>query len=276
MRLKEIIKFDSMTIYRLGWSPAGKPLMTVCLYVLDDLMIDTGQPLMKKEVLDIASAHRISKVMVTHHHEDHAGNAGDIHKLTGARILAGSLTAAKIKNSIRIMPYQYLVWGRSSPCEAEIFPDVIEHGDYKLEPIFTPGHAKDHNIFYEKNRGWLFSGDLYIGSRIRFFRSDENLVDQIESIKKACMLDFDVLLCGHNPVFDSGKEALKKKLSFLEDLYGRCHDIWLKGTPINKAVRELSLKEATVVRLLSCGNASLENIIYSAYKSFEKNHLPQI
>lgn len=277
MRLKEIVKFDSVTIYRLGWSPAGRPLMTVCLYVMDDLMIDSGQPLMKKEAVEIACRHNVSKVLLTHHHEDHAGNAGDIKKICGARVLCGAMTAEKIRQSLKIMPYQYLVWGRSSPCEAETLPERIDHGNHIFNPLFTPGHAKDHFVFHEKEKGWLFSGDLFLGTRIKFFRSDENIKDQIDSLKKACGLDFDVLFCGHNPVFEKGKEALERKLSYLEDVYGKCHDAWNKGIPLKNAVKEIGLREAKFIKAITCGNASLENIISSAYKSFEKTsaHRPE-
>lgn len=270
MRVKNKSEFDSVSIYRLGWSPVGKPLMTVCLYVIDDLMIDTGQPHMKKEALEIASTHRITRVLLTHHHEDHAGNAGDIQKLFGARVSGNELTSAKLISHRRIMPYQYLVWGRSSRCEVGSLPEYIEHGNYRFDHIHTPGHAKDHTVYFVKSRGWLFSGDLYLGNKIKYFRSDEQITDQIESLRKILKLDFDVLFCGHNPVMRDGKKALEMKLSFMEDLYGKCHEIWKKGIPIKTATRELGLKEATIVKIISLGNASLQNIIASAYRSFEK------
>jgi len=271
MRLKNKSEFESVSIYRLGWSPVGKPLMTVCLYVIDDLMIDTGQPHMKKEALEIASSHRISKILLTHHHEDHSGNAGDMQKALGAKVFGHKLTSAKMISHRRIMPYQYLVWGRSSRCEVGSLPEEsIEHGDYRFEHIHTPGHAKDHTVYFIKNRGWLFSGDLYLGNKIRYFRSDEQITDQIESLKKVLSLDFDKLFCGHNPVMKNGKKALETKLSFMEDLYGKCLEIWERGVPVEMATRELGLREASIVKLVSFGNASLQNIIASAYRSFEK------
>lgn len=156
MKIKKKSEFESVSIYRLGWSPVGNPLMTVCLYVLEDIMIDTGQPHMKKEVLEIASDHKITRVLLTHHHEDHSGNAGDIQKRLGARISGHGLTAAKLISGRRIMPYQYLVWGRSSRCEVETLPEHIEHENYRFENIYTPGHAKDHTVYLVKDRGWLF------------------------------------------------------------------------------------------------------------------------
>lgn len=270
MRIKKKSEFESVSIYRLGWSPVGNPLMTVCLYVIDNIMIDTGQPHMKKEALEIASVHKINRVLLTHHHEDHAGNAGDIQKKLGARVSGHELTSAKMISGRRIMPYQYLVWGRASRCEVEALPEYIEHGKYRFENIYTPGHAKDHTVYLVKERGWLFSGDLYLGNKIKYFRSDEQITDQIESLRKAINLDFETLFCGHNPVLKNGKKALSIKLSFMEDLYGKCQEIWKKGIPLKTATKELGLREASIVKFISFGNASLENIIASAYRSFEK------
>lgn len=270
MRIKNKSKFESVSIYRLGWSPVGKPLMTVCLYVIDDLMIDTGQPHMKKEALEIASIHKIKSVLLTHHHEDHSGNAGDIQKILGARVSGHERTSAKMISHRKIMPYQYLVWGKASRCKVDKLPEYIEHGNHIFEPIHTPGHAKDHTVYFIKDRGWLFSGDLYLGNKIRYFRSDEQITDQIDSLKKVLTLDFDTLFCGHNPVMTGGKKALETKLSFMENLYGKCLEIWKKGIPVKMATRELGMREASIVKLLSFGNASLENIIASAYRSFEK------
>jgi glyoxylase-like metal-dependent hydrolase (beta-lactamase superfamily II) len=42
-------------------------------------------------------------------------------------------------------------------------------------PVHTPGHAKDHTVFFLPEKGVLFSGDLYLADHIKFFRSDKNM-----------------------------------------------------------------------------------------------------
>jgi hypothetical protein len=81
----------------------------------------------------------------------------------------------------------------------------------------------------EEENGWLFSGDLYLGDRIKYFRSDERLIDQITSLKKILEIDFDALFCAHNPCLENGRARLKNKLQFLEDLYGAIHLLIQKG-----------------------------------------------
>lgn len=71
--------------------------------------------------------------------------------------------------------------------------DVIESRLSKLanfgfnfEVIFTPGHIKDHILFYEKNEKWLFCGDVlfrYGCGRI-FDGTFEEMFESLEKIKK--------------------------------------------------------------------------------------------
>jgi len=70
---------------------------------------------------------------------------------------------------------------------------------------------------YEPNKRWLFSADLYVNSYFAYFLRNENIYQQIESIKKLLALDFDAIICSHNPQLANGKLQLEKKLKFLED-----------------------------------------------------------
>jgi len=74
------------------------------------------------------------------------------------------------------------------------------------------GWVKDHTVYLEEENGRLFSGDLYLGDHIKYFRSDERLIDQITSLKKILKFDFDALFCAHNPRLENGRARLKNKL----------------------------------------------------------------
>ena len=39
-------------------------------------------------------------------------------------------------------------------------------------------------VYYEKNKGWLFSGDMYVADKIKYFATYESMLTQIESLKK--------------------------------------------------------------------------------------------
>ena len=105
-----------------------------------------------------------------------------------------------MEKTFKIHPYQTYTWGKSGQVSVLPLPAVVETGKYKLRPVHTPGHSNDHTVYLEENHGWLFSGDLYLGERIKYFRSDEKFKDQIDSIKMILEYDFDALFCAHNPV----------------------------------------------------------------------------
>ena len=110
---------------KLGWSLAGPPIMTVYCYIFDNIMIDTGLSHMEKEVVSIAQENKIERIFLTHHHEDHSGNAAHVNKSIGADVYGHKLTAEKLKNSYSILPYQKYVWGRTTPVSVKSFSQDI-------------------------------------------------------------------------------------------------------------------------------------------------------
>ena len=97
MRLCKKYDFKGIKGFKLGWSLFGPPLMTVYYYIFDDLMIDTGQSHMQKEVLEIAGDHNIKRIFLTHHHEDHSGNAAAIKIGYDTTVFGHPLTKEKMK-----------------------------------------------------------------------------------------------------------------------------------------------------------------------------------
>jgi glyoxylase-like metal-dependent hydrolase (beta-lactamase superfamily II) len=245
--------------------------MSVFMYVVDELIIDTAQHHMAKVVLELLSEKRVSRIVLTHHHEDHSGNATMIGRQHAIPIIAHSLAVEKLRLGFRILPYQHLVWGKSPAVSATPLADVVETNRFTFRPVHTPGHSKDHIVLFEKQRGWLFSGDLYLGERIKFFRSDEDICDQITSLKKLMNLNFDILFCGHNPRLKNGKQKIRNKLQFLEDLYGNVRKLTEKGWPEKAVIKALDPKTDRGVKWLTMGNVSFANMVRSAMNSIERH-----
>ncbi len=270
MRFCKEYKFDrGIRGFQLGWSIAGPPLMTVYFYLFDHTMIDTAQSNMRKEVLTIARENRVKQIFLTHHHEDHSGNAAAIQILLASDVLGHRLSREKLKTSYSILPYQKYVWGKTTPLELEDFTETIETEIGKMFPVHTPGHSKDHTVFFLPDEGILFSGDIYLGDKIKFFRSDENIGLQIDSLRKLALLDFDILLCSHNPKQKNGKNHICAKLDFLENLYGSIIELWKKGFSEKEIFRLLQLKESYFIKYFCFGNVSMINGVRSAIRHHE-------
>lgn len=269
MRWVKTCKFGDVKGVELGWSPIGYPMMTVYLYMVDDLMIDTGLRHMQREVINIAGAGKIQRVVLTHHHEDHSGNAAALRDNLGISVYGHPLTVSKMKGDSSILPYQHYMWGKTIPLEMAVVPELMETTNFRLRAISTPGHSRDHVVYFEANRGIIFSGDLYLSDRIKYFRADEMISDQIESLKKILCFDFDTVLCNHHPKPTKGKQRIAKKLQFLEDLYGSIRRIWQEGCEENRIFRELGLKEQHFIKWFCFGNVSMRNVVRSAVRSLE-------
>lgn len=270
MRVCREYQFAKIQGFELGWSPVGQPMMTTHCYTLGDLMVDTGQAHMQKEVIQIAQNAGVRQVVLTHHHEDHSGNAAMIKNQLGACVFGNALTARKMATRFNIFPYQKYVWGKSSPLQIDPFPEEIKTCFGPLIPVHAPGHSKDHMVYYLKDEGILFSGDLYLADRIKFFRADEDMGSQIASLKKILALDFDMILCGHFPKKNNGKHHIQNKLMFLEDLYGSITQLREQGLEAKQIFKTLNLKEARFVKYFCFGNVSMMNGVRSAIRHYEK------
>jgi glyoxylase-like metal-dependent hydrolase (beta-lactamase superfamily II) len=271
MNLVKTRHFDDVEMIQLGYGPVGPPLMSVFLYVLDGLIIDTAQHHMAKAVERLLGEKSLDRILLTHHHEDHSGNAAMISKRHALPVMGHPLTAEKLHSGFPIRPHQRLVWGKAPAVNVTPLAGAIETDHFKLEPVYTPGHSKDHTVFFEKQRGWLFSGDLYLAERIKFFRTDERFGDQIDSLKKLMHLDFDILFCAHNPCLKNGKQKLKNKLQFLEDLYGRIRSLLQEGLSEKAIIRKLDAHSDRLVKWLTLGNMSFANMIKSAIDSASRS-----
>ena len=259
--------FGEVEMIQLGYSPIGSPLMSVFMYVVDGLVIDTAQHLMAKVVMGMLGEKSLSRIILTHHHEDHSGNAAMISSRHAIPLMAHPLAAEKLTLGFPILPYQRLVWGKAPAVTATPLADVVETNRFKFTPVHTPGHSKDHFVFFENQCGWLFSGDLYLAERIKFFRSDEDFGAQITSLKKIMKLDFDTLFCAHNPCLKNGKQKIKNKLQFMEDLYGHARELAEKGYSEKAIIKELDPKNDRGVKWLTMGNVSFANMVRSALAS---------
>lgn len=76
--------------------------------------------------------------------------------------------------------------------------DIIDIGGRQIEVLHTPGHSPGHMCFYEKERGYLFTGDLvYIGTLFAYYPSTDPAAYSA-SIKRIAALPFSKVLPAHH------------------------------------------------------------------------------
>ena len=121
-----IEQFGDIEAIKLGYGPIGPPFMSVYLYVLDGLVIDTGQRNMQKTVSELLGEKKLHQILLTHHHEDHSANASAICHHHHIEASGHPLTAQKMATGFRILPYQRFIWGRSENIRLSPLDPVVE------------------------------------------------------------------------------------------------------------------------------------------------------
>ncbi len=234
---------------------------TCILYRLGSTVIDTGPPNQWRAVRAFLAERAVRQVVVTHHHEDHSGNLAPIQRALAAPVYAPRQGLAELGAGFSQRPYQHLFWGRPEPVQARELPREVPLGDGRaLEAIPTPGHSTDMTCLLDRQRGWLFAGDLYIAARTRLLRQDEDLKAEIASLRRVLAYDFETLFCAHRGVVEPGKAALRRKLDFLESLCQRAAELHGEGRS-SREITRLMLGREGLMSLATGFHFSKRNLI---------------
>ena len=239
---------------------------TFIVYRVGDTVIDCGPSNQWKDVQPFVERHSVRQLLITHHHEDHSGNASRIAALTGVTPLAPAISQAKLAAGFKTPVLQKYIWGSPIPVKTRPLSDDLCLSDGSpIVPVHTPGHAKDLTVFFLPEQKWLFSGDLYLSKSLKMLRNDENLQELLVSIRKVLALDFEVLLCPHRGIVDDGRQAMSGKLQNLENLCREAQRLDREGLSLTAITRKMLGREA-FVSWLSGYNISGRNLVREALK----------
>jgi len=231
------------------------------VYRIGDTVIDSGPSNQWKHVYPFLDQAPVKQLLLTHHHEDHSGNAQRIAERFKLTPKAPSLAQEKLANGYPTPLIQKMVWGSPRPVKTETLQDTEYLSDGSpIKPIHTPGHAKDLTCFLLPNQGYFFSGDLYIAKTIKLLRIDEDLPQLINSLKKAIALDFETLFCPHGGIIKDGRQALQGKLNNILKLCAQAQELTQKGWDDEEITLHLLGPEDMVTKM-SFGNLSRFNLI---------------
>lgn len=234
--------------------------MNLFLYVVDGLLIDCGPQSMEAELAPFLTGTPINQVAITHIHEDHCGNAAWVEKNLNVPIYIHPGDIAEAGTDSDYAEYRRLTWGERPAFHALPMPEVLKTEKYSFNVINAPGHLPRHQVLYEPEQGWLFSGDLYVRSRVRFCGNDENMSQYIDTLKNILRLDFGTVFCAHRGILENGRELLKNKLDFLLELQEKIHSLRMQGMsdeeidhavfPVDQFITEVSEGEWASINIV--------------------------
>lgn len=251
--------------FLMGKEINGEVLYSMAAYYVDGLLIDTGPIKVADEVGNVFQGIPVEKVVNTHHHEDHIGNNLYFQE-KGIPIFAHELAVPLIKEPSmwisRLLNYQKLVWGIPPASNCNTLGDIIEGNKYRFKIIHTPGHSLDHISLLEEKNGWLFTGDAFLGEKVKLLRSDEDVHLSINSLTRLLNYDFDTIFCCSGRVFDRAKQRVHVKLDWWQQLYQQITDLANQGYEAVD-IRDKLLGKENVFAQVTEGDMSKLNLIHS-------------
>ncbi|MBS3948913.1 MAG: MBL fold metallo-hydrolase [Dethiobacter sp.] len=233
---------DDVHCLKMSRTIMGRPLRASCSFFVNGLVIDGGSPYFKEHLHRFYSTNKPTQAVFTHCHEDHAGNVDLFNKL-GITPYLDSNALSYFSSTPRIPLYRRVVWGNPAAGRCQEIGELMETEKYTFKVIRTPGHSPDHLCLYEEKKGWLFTGDLYMGEKILYFYKSEDLVALKQSLAKLASLNFSTLFCSHRGSVAKGPESLARKLSYIEDMQGKALQMRKNGYDAQEITKRLLGKE---------------------------------
>jgi len=268
------IKKKSRSIYPIIVPTSYGNVGTINSYILNDgdslSLIDAGINTNKyKDALTMTLSENgyqikdLSRILLTHHHEDHVGLVNWILQRNDIPVYAhhDAIPRLMVEQEFLVMRKKFFTeLYISMGCIEEAQPrleklqQTIEHknelalqtvirplgeGDRILgmKVLETPGHSADSISFYDEERQWLFAGDVVLkttssnaivdpdikGKRLHTVRQHE------ESLKRLKQLEIEYLFAGHQEIIEDHQNVILQKLDKMQRKANRLYSVIKEG-----------------------------------------------
>jgi glyoxylase-like metal-dependent hydrolase (beta-lactamase superfamily II) len=193
------------------WQLSGFPPNNINVYVLGDVLIDSGIGLHHRGILRQTADHTISAHALTHAHFDHYGSSHAICERLGIPLWCGAADIDAVQAGMMTGPR-----GRFVPApgaKAHMVDQPLSEGDEVADFVVldTPGHSPGHVSFWRETDRVLVCGDVMWGynpflmsggvqepfGRLPWVNPDAQMNRQ--SARRLATLEPELVCFGHGP-----------------------------------------------------------------------------
>ena len=234
---------------------------TASAYAVRGVLIDCGFHAARRHVHAMLAETRPRGLMVTHYHEDHAGNVERVAQL-GIPIAASEDTLARLRSPAPIRLYRRVTWGVAPPLTSRVVP--FENDALTL--VAAPGHSADHHVVWDASDGTLFGGDLYLGVKVRVAHPGEDPRVLAATLRRIAALGPARLFDAHRGYVANPAPLLLAKAEWTEETIAAIERRIAAGLSDAAIVREL-LGGESMPGYLSSGDYSRTNLVRAVRRS---------
>jgi glyoxylase-like metal-dependent hydrolase (beta-lactamase superfamily II) len=174
----------------------------------------------------------VSLIINTHTHCDHIGGNKAIQEASGCDIALHEVGKYFIDDRD-----DWSTWWRYYRQKADFFNctqsltdgQIIAVGPYEFQVIYTPGHASDGIVLYNREEKILLSSDTLWESDMAVItmrvEGSRALFDMQESLEKLESLDVKMVYPGHGRPFSDFRKALSISKEKVEEYFKRPEEI---------------------------------------------------
>lgn len=200
----------------------------VSAYAVRGALIDTAFHQVGRELAAWLDTRRPDGVIVTHYHEDHAGNV-EVAAGRGLPVWIANETLEHVRRPPPIRAYRAWCWGAQPPLTSPVMPFV--HAE--LQVIHTPGHSTDHHVVWDRERGTVFGADLFLGVKVRVAHPwpREDVRAQVAALHRVIALKPARFFDAHRGLVPDPVPQLSAKVHWMEDTIGEVDQLLAQGWP---------------------------------------------
>jgi glyoxylase-like metal-dependent hydrolase (beta-lactamase superfamily II) len=204
----------------------------VAAWYVRGVLVDAGGAHTTSALEAWLEGRRLDALLLGHHHEDHSGGAAAVVR-RGVTVFGSRGTAARLRRPSRVPEYRARLWGQRAPTV------VRPPAGLSLDPLPLPGHSSDQLGYFDRETGWLYSGDLVLRRRQQVAMLGEDPWAMIDSTNRVLELAPAALATSHRGLLLEPENLLREQRDYLEHLAGEIARLHESGAGVNAIVRAL-------------------------------------